>query len=161
MNQQQTQMATPISNLPLKTAPPQDQTEIEDPLIQNVLKEFEDDMNQQKEASPQQIPLQYQPLPVQQMPPTSPHPVYAQPQQYQPQPGPWTKSTRKLIDMKIAKNTAIIAIIVFLLQNYNIIQMLVQRLPETVTRHIVGKEFILNFALIFAIFYALMYFDFI
>ena len=147
MNQQ---MATPISNLPLKTAPPQDQGEIEDPLIQNVLKEFENDMRQQKETP--EIP-QYQPPPQQQY----------QAQQYQPQPQ-YTNQYRqqkKLVDMKLVKNAVIISIIVFLLQNFNIINMLLQKLPESVTKHIIGKEFMLNFALVFGVFYALMYFEFI
>jgi len=154
------QMATPISNLPLKTSPPQDQAEIEDPLIQNVLKEFEDDMKQNDiQYKPQQppIPPQYQAASV-------PHPQYqAQhpplPQYNQPPQPNQYKMPKKLLDMKTLKNAAIIAIIVFLLQNYNIANILMQKLPETVTKHIAGKEFMLNFILIFGIFYGLMYFD--
>lgn len=157
---QQPQMATPISNLPLKTSPPKDQTEIEDPLIQNVLKEFEDDVRQQRDAQYQQPlePQQYQ----QSAPQQFQQQHYQQPvlPQY-PNTNQYPKMPKKLLDVKVLKSTAIIAIIVFLLQNYNIINILAQKLPEIITRHITGKEMMLNFLLIFGIFYALMYFELI
>lgn len=140
-------MSTPISNLPLKTAPPQDQSEIEDPLIQNVLKEFEDDMKQPKEVQQQSYQQPVHIMPQQQYQ-TQPH--------YQPQYQP--TEHKKLIDINLVKKTVIIAIIVFLLQNYNIVNVLMQKFPETVTKHISGKEFILNFLLICGIFYTLMFY---
>lgn len=156
---QQQQMATPINNLPLKTAPPQDQSEIEDPLIQNVLKEFEDDIRQQKEPQYQE-PVQFQ-QPQYQQPTQIPQQQYQQIQPQQMQPYQHPKTHKKLIDKKVLKSTVIITIIVFILQSYNFINILIPKLPEIVSKHISGKEFLLNFLLIFAIFYALTYFEFI
>lgn len=151
MNQQQQipQMATPISSLPMKTQPP-NQAEIEDPLIQNVLKEFEDQMSK----PPDQQPVYEQPVYQYQQPPS---PIYQQPQQPQQSYYKYNKHTKE-IDSELLKKIFINTVIVFLLQNYNIVNILTAKFPDTVTKYISGKEFLVNFTLIFGIFFALMYF---
>jgi hypothetical protein len=154
------QMATPINNLPLKTTPP-DQSEIDDPLIQNVLKEFEDEMALSKQQMQPQIQQVQQQQPQQMQYNTNEQqlPYQQQFQQYaQHQQG---KNKKKLINIDDIQKTAIIAIIVFLLQNYNIVNIIISKLPETISSYTNGKEFIINFVLIFCIFYALLYFDFL
>lgn len=159
------QMATPLNKLPLKTTRP-DTSDLEDPMIQNVLKEFEDEMAA-KQQSPGPEQQQYT---VNMHPPSQQQQAYQQQPSYPSQPpyqsqgfnqsyNQFNQNPKKLINMDLVKKTAVIAIIVFLLQNYNIISILLSRLPEVATKHITGKEFLINFALIFIIFYALMYLD--
>lgn len=153
---QNTQMATPINSLPLKTTQ-ENTNDLDDPLIQNVLKEFEDEAHQQiQESLPQQ---NYQEPQQHQI-------IYEQPQQIQQsqklqqsQELNYNKIQQKLIDIDFVKKAAIITIIVFLLQYNNIISIILSRLPESINSYVSGKEFILNILLMFIIFYSLMYFN--
>ena len=154
---QNTQMATPINSLPLKTTQ-ENTNDLDDPLIQNVLKEFEDEAQQQiQETLPQQ---NYQEPQQRQI-------IYEQPQQIQ-QPQQLQQSQelnynnkiqKNLIDIDFIKKAAIITIIVFLLQYNNIISIILSKLPESINSYISGKEFILSILLMFIIFYSLMYFN--
>jgi hypothetical protein len=126
-------------------------------MIQNVLKEFEDDMV--KHHSEQQQPIYQQTAPPVQQPYQMPCNQYAQPVQQTVPAQQHYGTPRKLIDMNILKKTAIITIIAFLLQNYNIMSMLLSKLPDSATKHISGKEIFINIIIIFVIFYSLMYFD--
>jgi hypothetical protein len=160
--QQPVQMATPLNKLPLKTTRP-DTSDLEDPMIQNVLKEFEDEMAQQQVSAPQmnyqqpqqaQQQQQFQHLNNQQQLPYN----YQQQYQFNPHQSASTNQ-KKLINMDLVKKTLIITIIVFLLQNYNVINILISKLPEVVAKYISGKEIFINFFLIFLIFYAMMFYD--
>jgi hypothetical protein len=158
MQQQPVQMATPLNKLPLRTTRP-DTSDLEDPMIQNVLKEFEDEMVQQQQVH---IPTHHQPLQTTPTQNNQPQPYqyqFQQPSQLGAYANQYQQGPKKLINMDLVKKTVIIATIVFLLQNYNIISLLLSRLPEVATKHISGKEFLINFAMIFLIFYSLMYFD--
>ena len=161
-------MTTPINTLPLKTTPQQaNESDLEDPMIQNVLKEFEDDMRadeaysqQQAQSAPQyalpqqaQLPQQYQ----QQQTQSSQYPQYPQHPQYPHQYA--LNTSRKLFDIDTAKKTLIITIIVVLLQHNNILNILTSRLPESLNTYISGRELLINFLIIFLIFYALVYLD--
>ena len=161
-----TQMATPISSLPLKTSQPANESELEDPMIQNVLKEFEDEMAQTRQNNEQQS--QYTPQQGQQ----SYQHQYQQPQlqsqynipgqqQYISQ-QPYVNDGRKfqkLFNMDIAKKTLVITIIVVLFQHNNLLNLLISRLPEAVNNYISGRELLLNFAIVFLIIYVLFYTD--
>lgn len=160
--QQPVQMATPLNKLPLKTTRP-DTSDLEDPMIQNVLKEFEDEMAQQQVSAPQmnyQYPQQaQQPQQFQQAQQAQQLPYNYQ-QQYQFNPHqPVAANQKKLINMDLVKKTLIITIIAFLLQNYNVINILISKLPDVVTKYITGKEVFINFLLIFLVFYAMMFYD--
>ena len=73
--------------------------------------------------------------------------------------GVGTNEKKKLINYEIAKRAAIISIIAFLIYNQNIIGMFISKLPESVTTHINGKEFLIYILLSFMILYGLLYFD--
>ena len=75
-----TSMSTPITNLPLKTQQNIDTNELQDPLVQDILKEFEEEVAAAKKQIPQQSQPQVQP-PVQPQP--QPQPQVQQ--QMQPQ----------------------------------------------------------------------------
>ncbi len=144
-----TQMATPISSLPLKTSPQTNESDLEDPLIQNVLKEFEDEMAVQQ--AQQQAPQMYQPQSSQQpQQVTQPQQqMYQIPSQVSQMYQPYHLQNKKLFNMDIAKKTLVITIIVVLLQHNNILNMLLSKLPDSVNSYISGRELLLNFAIVF------------
>jgi len=164
-----TQMSTPIHQLPLKTsqvAP--DTSDMDDPLIQGVLKEFEDEMAAkqppQQQMHVQQVPVQQMPvqqMPEQQMPVQQVvHQPSQQPQYYsQSAELQYNKDSKKLFDMEIARKAAIITIIIYLF-TYGF-KILMGRIPETWRTYTNGKELIINLALCFITFYIVLYMDII
>ena len=152
------QMSTPIKNLPLKTTQ-QNENDIEDPLIQGVLKEFEDTVMANTQP-PQQPPPQPSPPPPQHVeytpPPVMPEPVNMNHLDYNSK-----GSDKKLFDLETLKRATIVTIILVLFQNNSILNIGLSRLPSSVTNHITGREIIMNSFIVFVIVYTLMYFDFI
>lgn len=150
-------MSTPINNLPLKTS--QTEEDIDDPMIQNVLKEFENDMI--GDISPEQT---YHI----QTPQQAPQPTQYIPQQVNHQQTQTYDSIKfnsatkkKLIDIEFAKKAAIITIIMYLIYYCNILQYIMKLLPEPVLTHITGRECIVSTLMIFVIIYSLLYFEII
>ena len=158
------QMSTPIKNLPLKTSQQQEQ-DIDDPLIQGVLKEFEDTAIANAHALPHDPHVmepsqetQYEVEP----------PMFSGEQHVPPPQVEMNhldfhnkKSDKKIFDIEIVKRATIITIILVLFQNNNILNLGLTRLPSSVTKHIFGREIFLNSLIIFIIVYMLMYFDFV
>lgn len=160
------QMSTPIKSLPLKTTQ-QNEHDIEDPLIQGVLKEFEDSAMANAPPPPpvnHAPPVMTPPPQVQYLPPPPP-PSYAPP--VLPEPVQTShldynsNDSKKLFDLDTVKRATIVTIILVLFQNNNILNMGVSRLPSSVTNHISGREIFLNTFMVFVIVYALMYFGFV
>jgi len=157
-----TQMSTPIHQLPLKTsqvAP--DTSDMDDPLIQGVLKEFEDEMAANQ---PPQQPMQpVQPVqPVQQQVVHQPmQPMQQQQPQYYTPPAElqYNKDSKKLFDADIARKAAIITAIIYLFTNG--FKILMGRMPETWRSYTNGRELIINLALCFITFYVVLYMDII
>ena len=158
-----TQMSTPISQLPLKTVSQQDNADMDDPLIQGVLKEFEDEFtskqshNQMQHVSPVQHMQSIQNVPQQQQQiyeQSQTHNIYQVPSQLE-----YNKGNKKLIDLDIVRKVAIITIILFLLQYTNIVKTVINKLPESVLKYITGKELIITFLFIAIILYALYFLD--
>jgi hypothetical protein len=163
-NAHSSQMSTPISSLPLKTN--QQESDIDDPLIQTVLKDFENDSvrDSRDPRDPQQHALPEQPVyhianDANAMNTVSSVPNVQVNYEELNYNGVGTNEKKKLINYEIAKRAAIISIIAFLIYNQNIIGMFISKLPESVTTHINGKEFLIYILLSFIILYGLLYFD--
>jgi hypothetical protein len=166
-NAHSSQMSTPISSLPLKTN--QQESDIDDPLIQTVLKDFENDSVRDSRDSrdprdSQQHALSEQPVyhianDANAMNTVSSVPNVQVNYEELNYNGVGTNEKKKLINYEIAKRAAIISIIAFLIYNQNIIGMFISKLPESVTTHINGKEFLIYILLSFIILYGLLYFD--
>jgi hypothetical protein len=184
-NTHSSQMSTPISSLPLKTN--QQESDIDDPLIQSVLKDFENDStrdvrdtrdsrdlrdsrdsrdlrdsrdsrdSQQHVMSEQQVYHVSNDANTTNTASSIPNmQVNYEELNYN---GVGTNEKKKLINYEIAKRAAIISIIAFFIYNQNILGMLISKLPDSVTAHINGKEFLLYILLSFLILYGLLYFD--
>jgi hypothetical protein len=154
-----TQMSTPISSLPLKTTSSDNTSEIDDPLIQGVLKEFED--QQQPQYTIMQSQEQYQ-QPIQQVIQQS---IQEPIQQFQPQQHTQNElnynESKKIIDIEIIKKSAIITVIIYLLQYTNILKIITTRLPETFKSYVSGKELFINVFIMFCVIYGIFYLGFI
>ncbi len=147
------QMATPISTLPLKTAP-QDQTDIDDPMIQNVLKEFEDEMSQQAQQNQsisQAQPPHNVPQPTNVILNNSAASASASAPSLQ-----YNSDKNKWIDVNMLQKAGIIAVFVLILQNYNIINTFVAKVP-VIQKYVSGKELLINLGLLTGIFYVLIH----
>ena len=148
------QMSTPISSLPLKTN--QQESDIEDPLIQTVLKDFEDNI-----APQQTIPvieeLPQQPLPnIYQDPPEKPINNFNELNYNNV-----GNEKKKLLNLEILKKAAIISIISFFVFYQNIFGILLSKFPDSVTEYIKGNEFLIHMIISFTIFYILLFYGFI
>jgi hypothetical protein len=153
------QMSTPIKSLPLKTSQQQEH-DIEDPLIQGVLKEFEDTAMANaplpEMISPPPEEIQYQPPPPIALSQSQPEPMQMNYLDFN------TKtSDKKLFDIDLVKRAAIVTIILILFQNNNVLNMVLSRVPSSVSVHTSGKEIFINSFVVFVIIYTLMYFDFV
>lgn len=163
-NHTTTSMSTPIDNLPLKTS--QTEQDIDDPMIQNVLKEFENDIASNSPPPEQMYKIQSPQQPPQHIPEQKIQYIQQQPQQnaqvqIQENIKYNTSSKKKIIDIDVAKRAAIITVFAYFLYSSNILQYVIKRLPESVLTHINGKESIVSTMLIFVIFYSLMYYELI
>ena len=162
-NTHSSQMSTPISSLPLKTN--QQETDIDDPLIQTVLKDFENDSirdtreTQQHTLPDQQVYHVANDATATDAVPSVPNvSVNFEELNYN---GVGTNDKKSLINYEIAKRAAIISIIAFLMYNQNIIGMLISKLPDSIATHINGKEFLIYILISFLILYDFLYFDLI
>lgn len=154
-NHNSTQMSTPIDTLPLKTT--RDSKDIEDPMVQNVLKEFEQEMYAQQPPPQHEVqqtvqfnePVQYVQQPVQQVQhiPNSDHLNYSS-----------TKG-KNIFDMDIAKRAAIITFVSFVIYYSNISSYAINRLPDNVKHYTSGRELLINMIVVFLIFYTIIYFE--
>lgn len=150
-----TQMSTPLSSLPLKTTSSDNTSEIDDPLIQGVLKEFEEVHSQNNQPPQQQYIVNIKT-------PEQPPQISMQPQ-LPIQSQEYTKNelnyndTNKIIDIEIVKKSAILTAIIYLLQYTNILKIITTRLPETFNSYITGKELFINVALMFIVIYGIFY----
>lgn len=158
-----TQMLTPINSLPLKTSS-QQETDIDDPLIQNVLKEFEEEYGEKMPHSQQHLqqqPPQQQPV---QQPVVQPQYIHTQQpaQLVSPDSLQYNKpSAKKLFNIDVAKKAALITLILFALQYTNLLKVITSRLPESMHSYISGKELLLNILLTFAVIYSIFYLELI
>ena len=164
-----TQMITPINSLPLKTSS-QQETEIDDPLIQNVLKEFEDELAESSRNQPQQMqpPSQFtQPQQaIQQPPQQSQQQLQQQMQQNIQTQQPHyqdlqynTGNSKKLFNMEIAKKALFMTFVLFALQYMNVLKIITNRLPESFSAYISGREIILDVLFTFIVIYTVLYLE--
>lgn len=146
-----TQMSTPINSLPLKTT--QDDTTIDDPLIQNVLKEFEDEF---KSKEPQEPEVPQSPPPIV---PEEPRNTIVQPIVKKDH-LKYNNHKSKLIDLEIVKKSIIITILILLLQKENIMSTISKYIPQ-ILGYVEGKELIFYSFIVSVIIYTIYYFDLI
>lgn len=161
-------MSTPLNELPLKTSDTANSTELDDPTIQNVLKDFENELsgssNNEKKSQiiaptindninhninselNNNIPHQYT------------H-QYIKPENYYQK--PIINFEKNILDINIAIKSIIIIIIIIIVNYSNIFKYVENKLPEYISKYLNNNNTYLNLGLLFGIFYVLMYLNYL
>lgn len=172
-------MSTPISTLPLKTqqvnsTASADVNDINDPIVQDVLNEFQEELrhssNQSKSYPPMpppnhQIPQQHphMPQPNHQMPPMPP----TQPMMYPSQ--NWSgksngnryDSIASYLDIEVAKRSLILVIVSLIIYHSGIINVAYEKMPDYLQDNLTNFDIYIKSASLFSIIYVLSFFEYI
>jgi hypothetical protein len=178
-------MSTPLNNLPLKTQQSnEDNNDINDPLVQDVLNEFQEELNSsKKQFSPEAaIPVHLQPSFTsqnQQVLPQQMHATNIQQTQmniqarpnmqnnYYPQQNKYsinynqTTFPYSYIDVDIVKKTAVIVIITILVFHTNIFLIIYDKLPDYIKDAVYKFDIYVRGIFLFVVIYALGLFEYI
>lgn len=138
-------MATPINNIPLKNNA-NTQDDIEDPSVQDVLREFESEISLTKK---QDVPQQQYPPNI----PIKPQQPYYPPQQQQIQ----LNDNSSYIDIPLLKKTLFIVVIPMIIFYPNLFCSIYTKLPLSISSIISNYEFYIKILIIFVILYILFY----
>lgn len=156
MQQSQNNMITSIEKIPLKqSVNNSNNDDLTDPMVKDVLNEFEKELSLQEKQSkyvindqPQQQP-QYQPIP--------------QPQ-YQPPPLIIKKQnsiSTNYIDNELITKTFIICIIIAIITNPYIYDTLINKIPENISNIFISYNYIIKIIILFIVIYGMMFYNFI
>lgn len=164
-------MSTPINTLPLKTQQTNvsDSNDINDPLVQDVLSEFQEElmmskrppisqqMSQEQLIQQQQMMLQQQ-MQQQQM---------QQLQRQQQQPPPPQHNINKYenmssyLDIEVAKKSLILVIVSLIIYNSGIINIIYEKLPDYLQDNLNSFDIYIKSVSLFLIIYVLSFFEYI
>lgn len=153
-------MSTPLNNLPLKTQKnvETNDNDINDPMVQDVLNEFQEELiinskeNTYNPPPPQQPPPQHQP----QM-----QNIHSQQQMYNIKYNNNQQGYQQYLNVDIAKKITIITIIVVIITYSNLLQTIYEKLPASVFELIEHYDIYIKGFILFIILYVLSLFDYI
>lgn len=157
MQQSQNNMITSIDKIPLKPSVNNlNNDDLTDPMVKDVLNEFEKELSLQEKQSkyvindqpPQQQP-QYQPPPLQ--------------PQYQPPPVIKKQDTisKNYIDNELITKTFIICIIMAIITNPYIYDTLISKIPENISNIFISYNYIIKLLILFIVIYGMMFYNLI
>jgi len=143
-------MSTPINNLPLKTKQINND-EIEDPQVQDILKEFEEEIIASKKQPQKIIPN----IPIQQ---PQQQPILHQ--QYQPQQQKNNIITNDYINNDYIKKALIITLVTIIIFYPNVFIILIRKLPipSSIILMVEKNDFYIKSILVFIGIYIIMYY---
>jgi len=147
-------MSTPINSLPLKTTG-EDASLPNDPVIQNVLNEFES--NKSKEPVydiPVQMIEKIQDPYVNVVMKDEPVNVVSDKLIY-------NKKRKSFINIDILKKTTILMFVVIIVYNTSIFEKITSKLPESVSKFLVGNDIYTNILITFVAFYLLFLYEYV
>jgi len=174
-------MSTPINTLPLKTQQTNiDANDINDPIVQDVLNEFQEELHSSKQAnkSPQQVQQQLlqQQLLQQQMQQQQQQMQQQQQQQVQQQlmqggqqgMSPNSKNYQNkfdnmssYLDIEVAKKSLILVIISLIIYNSGVINTMYEKMPDYLQDNLNNFDIYIKSASLFAIIYILSFFEYL
>ena len=156
-------MSTPINTLPLKT--PQtnisETNDMNDPIVQDVLNEFQEELMMSKHSKSQQPPSsQMPPLPIYQQQTHQPY------QQQQPINYNYRNTTKydniaSYIDIDVAKKSLILVIISLIIYHSGIVNTVYEKLPDYLHDNLNNFDIYIKSLSLFSIIYILSFFDYI
>ena len=168
-------MSTPINTLPLKTQQTNiDANDINDPIVQDVLNEFQEELLSSKQGnkSPMQMPSQQmqQMQLLQQQQQQQQMQLLQQQQQMQGMQGlpPNSKNNQNkfdnmssYLDIEVAKKSLILVIISLIIYNSGIINMMYEKMPDYLQDNLNNFDIYIKSASLFSIIYVLSFFEYI
>ena len=169
-------MSTPINTLPLKTQQTNtDANDINDPIVQDVLNEFQEELLSSKQGnkSPMQMPsqqMQQMQLLQQQQQQQQQMQLLQQQQQMQGMQGlpPNSKNNQNkfdnmssYLDIEVAKKSLILVIISLIIYNSGIINMMYEKMPDYLQDNLNNFDIYIKSASLFSIIYILSFFEYI
>jgi hypothetical protein len=173
-------MSTPINTLPLKTQQTNiDANDINDPIVQDVLNEFQEELHSSKQAnkSPQQMQQQMQLLQQQQMQQQLLQQQQQQQVQQQLMQGgqqgmqglpPNSKNYQNkfdnmssYLDIEVAKKSLILVIISLIIYNSGVINTMYEKMPDYLQDNLNNFDIYIKSASLFAIIYILSFFEYL
>uniref|UniRef100_A0A6C0CES5 Uncharacterized protein n=1 Tax=viral metagenome TaxID=1070528 RepID=A0A6C0CES5_9ZZZZ len=168
-------MSTPISTLPMKTQQgtggASDANDINDPIVQDVLNEFQEELMLSKQPrTPQAQQPPYIPLSPQQQshspqqshapqhPPMSPH--YPS---YPSSPYGYSKydNISSYLDTEVAKKSLILVILAVIIYHSGIINTVYEKMPDYLQDNLNNFDIYIKSASLFSIIYVLSFFEYI
>jgi hypothetical protein len=154
-------MSTPLNTLPLKTQQTNisDTNDINDPLVQDVLNEFQEELMISKQQS-QQSQHMHQPSPMM-MPPQQ---QYNNQQHYQHinYKNNLNKSDiSSYLDTEVAKKSLILVIISLVIYNSGIINTIYEKMPDYLQDNLNNFDIYIKSLSLFTIIYVLSFFEYI
>ena len=154
-------MSTPINTLPLKTQQSNisDTNDINDPLVQDVLNEFQEELMISKQHAPQSQQMH-------QSPPMMPPQQQYHNQQYQQQHLNYKNNLNKsdystYLDTELAKKSLILVIISLIIYNSGIINTVYEKMPDYLQDNLNNFDIYIKSLSLFAIIYVLSFFEYI
>jgi hypothetical protein len=172
-------MSTPINTLPLKTQQTNiDANDINDPIVQDVLNEFQEELLSSKQGnkSPMQMPSQ-QMQQMQLLQQQQQMQLLQQQQQMQGMQGgqqgmqglpPNSKNNQNkfdnmssYLDIEVAKKSLILVIISLIIYNSGIINMMYEKMPDYLQDNLNNFDIYIKSASLFSIIYVLSFFEYI
>jgi len=161
-------MSTPISTLPLKTQPSNtaEANDINDPVVQDVLNEFQDELMMSKKSAmpqhPQMPPMPpQQSYPPQQHSPQYPQQMYPHPPIYPPTPNGKYDSISAYVDTEVAKKSLILVILAVIIYHSGIINTVYEKMPDNLQDHLTNFDIYIKSISLFSIIYVLSFFEYI
>jgi hypothetical protein len=173
-------MSTPINTLPLKTQQTNvgDSNDINDPLVQDVLSEFQEELMMSKQFKPpqisseqviqqQQMMLQQQMQQQQMQHQQIQQQMQQQQQQQQSSPHYPPHNINKYdnilsyLDIEVAKKSLILVIVSLIIYNSGIINIIYEKLPDYLQDNLNNFDIYIKSVLLFVIIYVLSFFEYI
>jgi hypothetical protein len=173
-------MSTPISTLPLKTQSSStvEVNDINDPVVQDVLNEFQDELMMSKQSkSPQQphpplsqhsyppMPPMHPPHPQHPYSPHSPHSQHPQHHSYPPYPSQSKYDSMSgmsvYFDIEVAKRSLIFVILAVIIYHSGIISTVYEKLPDNLQDNLNSFDIYIKSISLFSIIYVLSFFEYL
>ncbi len=154
--QSQNHMITPIEKIPLKTSGNANDEMNDDPMIRDVLNEFEKELAITETTNKYKINDQ---IPVQQIQQPIMQPIQAMQQMQQPQPVVKAKKNKCYIDNELIVKSVIICIIVAIIINPYIYSTILSKIPENISLMLDANNYFVKLLLIFVAIYALFFYN--
>jgi len=154
--QSQNNMITPIDKIPFKTAVGNTDESNDDPMIRDVLNEFEQELAINESQSNKYKINEQRPVQQYQQPP--PQQLQPPPQQLQ-QPPVKAQKNKSYIDNELVVKSFIICIVIAIIINPYIFSTILSKVPENISLMLTSYDYFIKLVIIFVTIYVLFFYN--